>query len=71
MLFRDSITKTNLLKFFVKHETISKYKEGITTLELGFTVKAIVCDGKPGLLKGFGDTPVQMCQFHQKQIMHI
>lgn len=70
MLFRDSISKENLLKYYVKHETISKYKEGINELiEMGYKVKSIVCDGKPGLLKGFGDTPVQMCQFHQKQII--
>lgn len=70
MLFRDSITKENLLKYYVKSETIGKYKEGIRELiKNGFDVKSIVCDGKPGLLKGFGDTPVQMCQFHQKQII--
>lgn len=70
MLFRDSITKENLLKYYVKNETVYKYKEGIRELiTMGFEVKSIVCDGKPGLLKGFGDTPVQMCQFHQKQII--
>lgn len=68
MLFRDSITKENLLKYYVKSETISKYKDGIDKLiKMGFEVKSIVCDGKPGLLKGFGDTPVQMCQFHKNK----
>ena len=70
MLFRDSITKKNLLKYYVKSETVGKYKEGVSELiKMGFEIKSIVCDGKPGLLKGFGSIPVQMCQFHQKQIV--
>ena len=32
-------------------------------------ILGIVCDGKRGLFKAFGDVPVQMCQFHQTQII--
>lgn len=37
--------------------------------EQGFTLSAIVLDGRPGVRKVFSDIPVQMCHFHQKQII--
>ena len=70
MLFKDSITKENLLKYYVKTESNSKYIEGINSLiALGFTIKAIVCDGRKGLINSFINIPVQMCQFHQSAII--
>lgn len=70
MLFKDSITKENLLKFYVKTETNAKYIEGIEVLkQQGFVINAIVCDGRKGLIQSFGNTPVQMCQFHQASII--
>ncbi len=33
-----------------------------------FTIKAIVCDGRRGLLQLFASIPIQMCQFHQVAI---
>ncbi len=70
MLFKDAITKENLLKYYVKNETNALYKEGIKELQSkGYSISAIVCDGKPGLLSSFGDIPVQMCQFHQVAII--
>lgn len=70
MLFKDSISKENLLKYYVKRETNSLYKEGIKELEMkGFDIIAIVCDGRRGLVKSFTDIPVQMCQFHQAAIV--
>jgi hypothetical protein len=70
MLFKDAIAGENLLKYYVKSETIALYKQGITTLQQqGFTILAIVCDGKKGLQQGFGNIPVQMCQFHQVAIV--
>ena len=35
----------------------------------GITVQCIVCDGRQGLFGLFGDIPMQMCQFHQIQIV--
>lgn len=35
----------------------------------GFRLSAIVLDGKPGVRNLFNDIPVQMCHFHQKQII--
>lgn len=70
MLFKDNITKENLLKYYVKYETNGLYKQGIGELEeQGFLVQAIVCDGRKGLIKSFNGKPVQMCQFHQSEII--
>ncbi len=70
MLFRDYITKENLLKYYVKYETNLAYQKGIEELKKqGFNIVAIVCDGRKGLALSFKDTPVQMCQFHQSAII--
>jgi hypothetical protein len=70
MLFKDAITKENLLKYYVKNETNLKYIEGIQELQrTGFIILGIVCDGRKGLIQSFGSIPVQMCQFHQSAII--
>lgn len=70
MLFKDTLTKENLLKYYVKTETNALYNKGIEELKSkGFTILAIVCDGRKGLIQSFTDTPVQMCQFHQSAII--
>jgi hypothetical protein len=70
MLFKDNITKENLLKYYIKNETNAKYREGIEELKSrGYIIKAIVCDGRRGLIQTFENIPVQMCQFHQVSIV--
>lgn len=70
MLFKDAITNKNLLKYYVQRETVAKYKEGISEIKrLGFFILGIVCDGRRGLFSAFGDIPIQMCQFHQQEII--
>jgi hypothetical protein len=70
MLFKDAWTGDNILKFYVKYETVALYRQGIDEIiKLGFTIRAIVCDGRRGLLGGFGDIPTQMCHFHQIAII--
>ena len=70
MLFKDSITKENLLKYYVIHESNSLYNQGIKELKnKGFDIIAVVCDGRKGLIQSFTDIPVQMCQFHQSAII--
>ncbi len=70
MLFKDALTKENLLKYYVKSETNVLYKQGIKQLqEQGFIITGIVCDGRKGLINSFKDIPVQMCQFHQVAIV--
>jgi transposase-like protein len=70
MLFKDAITKENLLKYYVRHETNAQYIRGIQELQQrGFSILAIVCDGRKGLIQSFSGLPVQMCQFHQAAII--
>lgn len=70
MLFKDAITKENLLKYYVKHETNALYIQGVDELkQSGFSVLSIVCDGRKGLIQAFNGIPVQMCQFHQCAII--
>ena len=66
MLFKDSYTGENLLKYYVKSETNALYIQGVNELiSQGFEIVAIVCDGRKGLIQSFKNIPVQMCQFHQ------
>ena len=70
MLFKDALTKSNLLKYYVKTETNALYIKGIEELKSrGFEVLAIVSDGRKGLTNSFGELPMQMCQFHQSAII--
>nr|WP_033398794.1 transposase [Riemerella columbina] len=70
MLFKDAITKENLLKYYVRQETNALYIQGINELKsLGFQIAGIVCDGRKGLIQSFEDISVQMCQFHQAAII--
>ncbi|MFJ1383173.1 hypothetical protein ACILDR_10705 [Capnocytophaga canimorsus] len=44
-LFKDAITKENLLKYYVRNETNAIYTQGIEKLKaLGFQIQAIVCE---------------------------
>ena len=70
MLFKDSISGENLLKYYVKYETNALYQQGINELKVkGFSILAIVCDGRKGLTQSFKEIPIQMCQFHQAAIL--
>ena len=69
MVFRDYYRNRNLHWRYVATETVRDYKQGMLHLKLqGWTINGIVCDGRKGLSKAFGDTPVQMCHFHQQAI---
>ena len=70
MLFKDAYSGKNLYKQYVKNETNSLYESGLSfLLEAGLDIKAIVCDGRKGLLCLFPNIPKQMCQFHQVAII--
>lgn len=70
MLFKDAYSGQNLYKTYVKTETNQQYADGICYLmKQDFTIKAIVCDGRRGLLQLFASIPIQMCQFHQVAII--
>ena len=62
--------KKNLYAQEVQTESVDAYRQGRINLEeLGYTIKAIVLDGRPGVRQLFSDVPIQMCHFHQKQII--
>ncbi len=71
MVFKDSLSKKILYKRYVKYETNQQYHEGIIEISRrGILVQSIVCDGRKGLLQLFEGIPIQMCQFHQVQIVN-
>lgn len=62
--------KKNLYVREVQTESVDVYRQGRIELERqGYTIRAIVLDGRPGVRQIFNDIPVQMCHFHQKQII--
>lgn len=70
IIFRVPELKKNIYVGSLMYETIYEYQKGrIKVQKLGFTIKAIVLDGRPGVRNIFSDIPVQMCHFHQKQII--
>jgi hypothetical protein len=70
MVFKNSLDGMVLYKQYVRYETNALYLAGISEISRrGITIQGIVCDGRQGLFGLFGDIPVQMCQFHQIQIV--
>lgn len=70
MVWRCPHRHRNLLWRFLPYETISEYVAGIKELQgRGWTIVGIVCDARRGLVHAFPGIPVQMCQFHQIQIV--
>ena len=66
MVFKDSITKQILHKQYVTTETNKLHLQGIEVIsQKGIKVQSIICDGRKGLFKLFGDIPIQYCNFHQ------
>jgi len=69
-VFRSPHLKKNLYAQEVPYELIDAYRHGRAALENeGYSILAIVLDGRPGVRQLFPDIPVQMCHFHQKQIV--
>lgn len=70
MVFRCAERKKNLLWRMVSYETNAEYLGGVNELKAkGWRVSGIVCDGRRGLPQLFPGIPVQICQFHQLQII--
>lgn len=70
MIFIDARTNRVLNRKFVKNETNALYHEGLQEIKRqGTRIVAVVCDGHTGLLESIITCPVQMCQFHQLQIV--
>jgi hypothetical protein len=69
-VIRSPHHKKNIYVQEVQNESAEAYRQGRIALEKqGYTITAIVLDGRPGVRQIFGDIPVQMCHFHQKQII--
>ena len=69
-IFRSHGLKENLCWARVEIETPSVYLSGKRHLEsLGYEITSVTLDGKRGVANVFGDIPVQMCLFHQMQII--
>jgi len=71
MLFRSPSLNQNLHWFPIAYETIAHYSQGIWFLEdQGWIIQAVICDGRSGVKKSLSPKyPVQMCHFHQVQIV--
>ena len=69
-IFREPNLKKNLIWKEVHSESPGQYDQLKNELECsGFTIKAVVLDGKRGVRQIFSGVPVQMCQFHQIAII--
>lgn len=70
LLALDNATGSPLYTAFVKNETVRDYEDAVQSVkERGYTIDGIVIDGKQALFKTFAEYPIQMCQFHMKQII--
>ena len=67
---KDVIQKEPIAYNFIISETKEVYLDLISQIEeRGFTLNAVVLDGKPGIISLFEATPLQMCHFHMKSIV--
>lgn len=72
MLFQDATSVKILYRKFVRNETNKEYLSGLEDIKAGGTkINAIVCDGHTWLLHSITSCPVQMCRFHQLQIIRM
>ena len=71
LVIRDWYLKKNIYFKRIPYETIDDYVLAIDFLEVrGFIIDGIVVDGRKGVFEALSDSyPIQMCQFHQKQIV--
>lgn len=70
IVFRALEIKKNVYVRSLMYETVADYQRGRMAIQRqGFKIKAIVLDGRPGVRAVFSDIPIQMCHFHQKQLI--
>lgn len=69
-VFRAPHLKKNVWWQATTHERAEVYLQGKNHLEQnGFSISAVVLDGRMGIRGVFAGIPIQMCHFHQKQIV--
>lgn len=70
VVMRDPCRKENLYWHEIISESPFVYQRGIFELKRqGFTIQALVVDGRKGVREAFPGIPIQMCQFHQLRIV--
>ena len=70
LLALDSQTGNPLYMTFVKSETVKDYEDAVCSIkERGYSICGLIIDGRQSLFKTFSRHPIQMCQFHMKQII--
>jgi len=70
LVARDPNEHENLHAHEMRHETKLEYELVRGDLERkGYTLVAVVLDGRRGIPRVFDGIPVQICQYHQWQIM--
>ena len=69
-IFQVPRLKKAIARSFIKSETAFEYRHLKEQVERsGFTILAIVIDGRKGIREVFKNIPVQMCQYHQLKII--
>ncbi len=72
LVFRDAAGKENLIWKHIETEKVEDYLQLKLFLEKkGYAIRAVVTDGKQGVLSVFADIPAQICQFHQIKTITI
>lgn len=70
LVARDPLNKENLHAHEIVSETKEEYRQARADLEqLGYTLLAVVLDGRTGIPRVFEELPVQICHWHQWQIV--
>ena len=70
IIVRCPISKKNLYWKEITTENKAVYEESRRYLEeAGFVIQAVVIDAKHGIKEVFSDLVVQICQYHQQQIV--
>lgn len=70
LVARAPIIKTNIGGAWIETETKETYAGLRQNIERkGFKLLAVILDGRTGIPRVFSDIPVQICQFHQLQIV--
>jgi len=70
LVLRSEKIKKNLYWREVLNESPKEYMKAREEIEsLGFTIEAIVLDGRKAVREAFRDIPIQMCHFHQKALV--
>jgi len=71
-VIRAPYLKKNLYAQEVQTESVDAYKQGRINLEKrGYTIEAIVLDGRPGVRQLFSDVPIQIVTFTRNRSLPV